>query len=201
MRSLILILLLSLAAAAAQAQSVYRWIDENGEVHYGHSVPPEHAHRGYDLIGPDGMVRQRVERALTEEERAEREAERRRQAILEAEQRSQDSRDRQLLAAYGSEEDIVQAMEMQITAINHQRSSIRDSLRRASGRFESLVTRASRLTHEGQPVPVALERDIDDVRGEIQTLRRGLQDLDQREEAVRRRAELERTRFRELTGG
>ncbi len=201
MRYLFVIVLLSLIAASAQAQVVYRWTDEHGEVHYGHAVPPEHAHRGYDRIGPDGVVRERIERALTAEERAERNAARRREAELAAEQRSQESRDRLLLAAYGSEEDIVQGMTLQLNALDQQRASVRDSLRRASARFEDLVANAARLTHDGQTVPERMNQNIGTARDEVQQLRRALEDMDEREQVIRERANAELTRFRELTGG
>ncbi|TVQ41012.1 MAG: DUF4124 domain-containing protein [Wenzhouxiangella sp.] len=201
MRLVFAIVLLSLLAASVQAQVVYRWTDETGEVHYGHAVPPEHAHRGFDRMGPDGTVRERVERALTEEERAERAAERRREAELAAEQRSQETRDRLLLAAYGSEDDIIQGMTLQLNALDHQRASVRDSLRRASGRFEDLVSHAARLTHDGQTVPDRMNQNIAAARDEVQQLRRALEEMDEREQVIRDRSNAELTRFRELTGG
>ena len=66
------LLLSLLLCSLAFAQPVYRWVDDEGETHYGHSVPPEFKDRGYERLGPDGQVLQRVERALTDEERAER---------------------------------------------------------------------------------------------------------------------------------
>ncbi len=201
MRSLFIIVLLSLIAASVQAQVVYRWTDEHGERHYGHSVPPEHAHRGYELIGPDGSIRGRVERALTEQERAERDAARRREAELAAEQRQQETQDRLLLAAYASEEDIINGMERQLDALNQQRVSLRDSLRRSSNRFEDLVGRAASLSQEGQTVPDRMNENIRTARDDVQQLRRALADLDEREQVIRDRSAAELARFRELTGG
>ncbi len=200
-RSVFVIVLLCMIAASVQAQVVYRWTDERGEVHYGHSVPPEHAHRGYERIGSDGTVRERVERALTEEERAERNAARQREAELEAQRRTQETQDRLLLAAYASEEDIVNSMERQLVSLEHQRASVRDSLRRASNRFEDLVNNAARMTRDGQQVPDRMNSNISDARDEVQQLRRTLAEMDEREQVIRDRSAAELARFRKLTAG
>lgn len=200
-RSVFVIVLLCMIAASVQAQVVYRWTDEHGEVHYGHAVPPQHAHRGYERIGPDGTVRERVERALTDEERAERNAAREREAELEAQRRTQESQDRLLLAAYSSEEDIVNGMERRLLSLEQQRASVRDSLRRASNRFEELVANAAHLTHDGQQVPDRMRQDIRAARDEVQQLRRTLTEMDEREQVIRDRAAAELARFRKLTTG
>jgi len=193
------LLLSLLLCSLAFAQPVYRWVDDEGETHYGHSVPPEFKDRGYERLGPDGQVLQRVERALTDEERAERNRERARQAQLESEQRSQETRDRLLLAAYKSEQDIINSLEMQVLSIDSQRKTIENSLQRSSSRFEGLVTRAAQLTRDGETVPVQLGENIEQARSEMRELRRGIEDLDQREAELRERFSAELERFRQLT--
>src|SRR5690625_4312597 len=63
--TLTIALTMILLASTAQAQSVYRWVDDNGEIHYGDSVPTEYKDYGYVRLGPDGTVRERVEPALS----------------------------------------------------------------------------------------------------------------------------------------
>lgn len=201
MRRLMLILLLMSASAGLQAQTVFRWVDENGEIHYGHAVPPEHAHRGYDRLRPDGTVAERIARTLTPEERAEIEREEARQAEAEAEQRSQDSRDRLLLASYDSEQDIRDQLDAQLNTLDTQRQSINQALSRVSARFESLITRAAQFSRDGESVPVPLSRSIEETRSESRRLRDSLDELARREAALRQRYTAEIERFRELTGG
>lgn len=201
MRRLMLILLLMSASAGLMAQTVFRWVDENGEIHYGHAVPPEHAHRGYDRLRPDGTVAESIARTLTPEERAEIEREEARQAEAEAEQRSQDSRDRLLLASYDSEQDIRDQLASQLTTLNHQRQSINEALSRTSARFESLITRAAQFTRQGESVPAPLNRSIEETRAESRRLRDALDVLDDREAGLRQKYGDELERFRQLTGG
>ncbi len=189
-----------LIAPDAHAQTVYRWVDEHGEVHYGHAVPPEHAHRGYERLRRDGSVRESVERALNPEERAERSARLAEEAEAEALLRNQESRDRLLLTAYNSEEDITVTMDMQITGLNSQRDRLELGLQQSAAEFERLVARAAQLTRDGQVVPAQLTSSIQQTRSEMQLARQELDELDDREEAIRNHFASELERFRQLTG-
>jgi hypothetical protein len=199
MSRLCLILFLVLSSGLVMAQHVYRWVDDKGEVHYGHAVPPEHAHRGYDRLGRDGTVRERFSPALTPEERAQRAARLALEAEAEAEQRSQESRDRLLLAAYRSEDDIMASMAQQLTGLESQRVQLQNALNEEVRRFEGQVARAAQQSRDGFEVPEQLTRSIQESRSETQRLRRALAELDQQEEAIRRQFEAEAERFRELT--
>jgi hypothetical protein len=61
-RILLPALLLTLAAGMADAQSqkgqkkVYRWVDKNGQVHYGDSVPAEYADQDRDVLNRQGVT-------------------------------------------------------------------------------------------------------------------------------------------------
>jgi chromosome segregation ATPase len=199
-RSLTALLLLLTMSPALLAQTVYRWVDDRGEVHYGHAVPPEHAHRGYDLLRRDGSVRDRVEPALTPEERAQRAARLALEAQTEAERRNQESRDRLLLAAYRSEQDIIDSMELQVQGLNGQRSAIQTSLQRTLDRFATQVGRAAEASREGREVPDTLRSSIEETRDEMNRLRQEMAKIDTVEDELRERYASELDRFRELMG-
>lgn len=195
------LLLLAVMAAwlsAAQAQVVYRWVDEHGNVHYGHAVPAEHAHRGFDRLGRDGRVRERVERALTPEEIAERDARLAREAELAAKQAQQDRLDQQLLSAYASEDDIESALNQQLATIDRRRGTLQASLDEQTRRFENLVSRAASLNRDGQTIPAQLNQSIEDARNESRRLRSLLAELDEQELNVRARFAADLARFQAI---
>lgn len=197
--TLLIVLFLVLAAPAAYAQSVYRWVDDDGETHYGQSVPPEFKDYGYVRLAPDGTVRERVEPALSPEEIAERRRERAEQAKKEAAERSQEARDRMLLATYNSEEDVREALQMQLVGIESQRVSTRMALDLVESRFESLIGRAAKLNREGRTVSETLQSTIKETRAELRNLRADLKRLDEREAQARERFSASLERYRELT--
>ncbi|MEN1727202.1 MAG: DUF4124 domain-containing protein [Pseudomonadota bacterium] len=200
LKRLTIILLLTLIPGLVWGQYVYRWVDENGEVHHGNSVPPEYRDYGWERIGPNGVVLERRERALTPEEREVVLAERRRQAEIEAERRNQETRDRLLLTAYRTEQDLLDAMELQVASVDSRRATMQTSLDLANERFEALVRRAAQVVRDGGNVNAQLNQNIEQARGEIADLRASMSGLAQEEREIREHFMAELERYRELTG-
>jgi len=85
----ILLLAGSVIESAMAAQKLFRWVDKNGEVHYGDRVPPEEVKLDRDILNEYGVTVKSLPREMTKEEQVERQ---RKEAIELAEQK-------QLLAA------------------------------------------------------------------------------------------------------
>ena len=45
------------AEGGQKEQKVYRWVDENGEVHYTQSLPPDFHDKKHDVLDNRGIVR------------------------------------------------------------------------------------------------------------------------------------------------
>jgi len=124
------------AIAAGQAR-LYRWVDNDGVVHYGDRIPPEYADHDRDLLNSQGVRVGAEEGALTADERAERA---RLAAIAEAEQQARvDSarRDQILLDTYLSVAEIeglrdrrLELLEAQIKVTEHYLGNLRKRLER-----------------------------------------------------------------------
>ena len=56
--------------AVGQAEEAYRWVDKNGQVHYGDSVPAEYAEQDRDVLNQQGVPVGREEGTITPEEAA-----------------------------------------------------------------------------------------------------------------------------------
>ena len=189
-----------LLSTGLEAQTVYRWTDSDGQVHYGHSVPLEHRARGYDRLGPDGSVVEHIEPEMTPEERVAHAAQLALQAELEAEQESQAARDRLLLAAYRSEQDLKDSLERRLDNLALQRHAIETSLDHARGRFESLVTQAALLNRRDEPVPESLQDSIDAARAEVRRLQQAIDEIGDRKAETSARFEADLDRWRGLRG-
>lgn len=94
-----------LAGAAGRSQSsqgsspTYRWVDEQGVVHYGDRIPPEAARKQRDVLNSQGVVVRHLDAEKTPQQLAE---EARRQAELARQQQH----DQFLLNTYTSVQDI-----------------------------------------------------------------------------------------------
>lgn len=102
-----LVLLLSGAAAAGSNDGrLYRWVDENGVVHYGDSIPPQYAKMERQVVNEHGITVDTMPAEKSDAELAELE---RLEALAEAEQRRNaelEQRDAILLSTYLSVDEI-----------------------------------------------------------------------------------------------
>ena len=191
----------ALFAPDAEAQKLYRWVDEDGKVHYSQSLPPEAVDRARrELSARSGMTTSEVGRALTDEERAEAEAE---AAILEAsrklaEERAQ--RDQVLISSYSSERDLQRTYDERFSLVDETLKATRVGIDSQRQTLASLLASAADREFGGQVVDARTRESIRETHGHLSSQ----QTLMQRREAERAvlEAEFEQTlaRYRELKG-
>lgn len=162
-----LALTLAVASFAGMAQ-LYRWVDEDGKVHYSDRLPPEAANQGRTELSEEGVPMREVDPAKTREEwLRERELERLRkeqQALLE----EQRNADQILLRTYRSADDLLMMRDGKIAAIDVMIQQIKGNIRRLQNRINRLQADAADLERAGKPVHPALERDMAATRESIE---------------------------------
>jgi hypothetical protein len=175
-------LILSLLSAPVLAQKLYRWVDAEGKVHYTDALPPEAVDQARDEINSSGVTVNRVERALTEEERAAKriaDAEAERQANLKAEQ---DKMDAALMGSYATEADLARAYRERFDLLDQSLEAARVGIRSQEKSLEDQLAHAASLERGGKPVPATVQSSIAASRKQVE---------DQREYLRRREAELQ----------
>jgi hypothetical protein len=65
-----MIFVMSVCFAASAQSGLYRWVDENGTVHYGDKVPAKYLKKEHDELNEQGTTIKKHDRAMTAEERA-----------------------------------------------------------------------------------------------------------------------------------
>lgn len=203
-------MLLSAAAAAAE---VYRWVDENGEVHYSETLPPGWKDQGHDVLNRDGMVvdqDQRLtppppEEAKTEEEkRAEEQLELPRDSSglprpkpLYSKEETQRRMDNFLMLRYESEQEIIDAMEVEIKQLNYDRRLLEGTRQSVNEAYRGQIREAANTQRAGKPVSEADTRQIADLKRKLNENDRSLAALNRREEEIRSEflAQVERYRL------
>lgn len=163
-------LLLTLVAAAAHAQEkkkLYRWTDDQGEVHYTDQLPPEAAKSQRDELNKEGRAVDRVERAMTAEERAVFEAE---QARLAEAKRLADEKakmDSVLIMSYPSEGDLARAFQERFDLLKRNVESAEIGIRSQHKALTDLLTHAADLERNGKPVPEGVVQSIVKTRQQV----------------------------------
>lgn len=153
MRRMVLITILAalLAGFCATAQAkLYRWVDEDGNVHYSDRVPPAAAQKERKVLDEEGRTVEQHQRAKTQEE-IEEDRRRRAKVIEEARQREEQARkDRALLQTFTTVEDLENVRDDRSEAIAAQIAISEDKLKRLRRTQARLDAEAAKLTEGGQ---------------------------------------------------
>lgn len=201
LRSLLPLLLLALASTPAAAQKLYKWVDKNGQVHYGDRIPPEYADQDRELLNQQGLSVGREEGAETPEEARAREE--REKAARIAEERAQ--RDRMLISTYQDVEEIEQLRARRLDQIDAQILIQEQSLTNLKARHAEQVKRASRFAPrntdpKAPPMPEGMAGDLERAENDIRTQQLNLEKRRQERAALNRQFDADVARYKELRG-
>lgn len=180
-RLLLLLLCAAAAAAPAAAQKLYKYTDPaTGQIVYTDKLPPNVAGKANEQLSPQGTVVRRTEAALTPEQIAAKEAERKRKIEEDLAAKEEKRRNLALLNTYPSERDIEEA---RLRALKANEESIKEAERKladAQKRKQSLAAEAE--FYKKRPMPAILRQDIQtnevEIKSQAELLERKRKDAD-----------------------
>lgn len=179
----LLVLALVMAGTAPVDAQLYRWVDEDGNVHFTDSLPPERARDARRVYSRDGTPIDDVERAPTEEELRERERQRQldeeRRAREEETRRQQAEYDRMLIRTFTDEEHLKQVREDRLEAMAAQQRVLNIRNDRDREELNTLRQRAARAERTGQEDPDAVYARIRRTQERIEERETRIGELDE----------------------
>jgi hypothetical protein len=197
-------ILLALAAGAAAAQSekqkkLYRWVDKNGQVHYGDSVPAEYAEQDRDVLNRQGLAVGREEGTITPEEAAAKAA----ADKAAREEQKRKLRDRVLLQTYQSVQELEILRDNRLDLVDSQLTIQEQSLsnlRAQRAQIERIAARyaPANTAPDAQPLPDELAADLERSATDIQTQESNLVRRREERENIRQTFEADIARYKEL---
>lgn len=164
------LLIVAPMAALADGGKVYKWIDKDGTIHYGDSVPVEYAELPKEVLNDHGVTVDNLEGKKSPEQiEAERIAEEKR--VADALQRRADQA---LLATYTSVEEILMHRDRRVELFQAQSRVTELYLRNLERRLSSLeVTAANYQPYSADPdAPMVTEDLADDLQQTKETIER-----------------------------
>ncbi|WP_200333636.1 DUF4124 domain-containing protein [Thiocystis violacea] len=145
----------------AQAQQLYRWVDDNGEVHYTDQVPASQADKARARISEEGIHVEEVPRAPTEEEIQQAKALELQKKEEEKRRAEQQAADEKLLRTYRNIDELELARNGKIAAVEAVIQMKRDGVRVETRNLLDLNAQVNALEKAKKPVPVELADQID----------------------------------------
>lgn len=195
-----------LASGAAFAQEkpkkLFRWVDQDGKVHFSDTLPAEALQQARTEINAEsGRATGEVERALTPEEQAERDRLAAEAARTEREAERERQTEEAMLASFQSEEDLRRSYGMRVTLMQENLNAIEAGIGSQRTSLAGLLAEAAEAELAGQPVGRKQADAIREIHAEMVKQQNML--VVKQAELMRLDDELEHLvqRFHELKGG
>ena len=163
--SAIAVLGLVCAAGTAAGAGMYKWVDDQGVVHYTDRIPPESVSKGATVLDKQGRSVKTIDPAPTAEQRKATEAEVERQRDVAKANAEQARRDRALTQSFTSEAEIDVARARAIATMEGQLATIGAYIADMTRRKQEVEKR--RAGYGTKPVPAAVETELNSVTEEL----------------------------------
>jgi hypothetical protein len=198
---LVALLATLLVVTGIQAQKVYRWVDKDGNVHYTESLPPDHVDSGHDVLNQQGIVLDENLKLTPEQEKPEKTEEEIKAAEagslprdasglprpkpLYSETEKQARMDNLLLLRFDSEQEIVDAMNVEIRQLNYDRGLLEGSRDSAKKSYRDHLRVAANKQRAGNAVSAEDKRRMKEIKSQLDQVNREIAGLDRREDRIR----------------
>ncbi|MEO1766592.1 DUF4124 domain-containing protein [Thiobacter aerophilum] len=196
----LLFALFLLPHGALAAKQLYRWVDAQGKVHYGDTLPPEYARQGNAELSKSGRVIKETPPAPTTEQLQALKAAQAREREAREKVEAQRRRDKALLASYTTVDELDLAERRNLEAVDVQIKAHELRMKSMQGRLDALKKQAAGFRARQRPVPPDLSADLSQAQEEIDQLRARIAQANQEKDAIRARFAADRKRFLELKG-
>ncbi|MDX1592939.1 MAG: DUF4124 domain-containing protein [Gammaproteobacteria bacterium] len=200
------LLILPLAVALAPlptAAAIYKWVDEQGNTHYGSSIPPEYAKQDTqkEMLNERGQTveivqeKEKTPEELAEEKRLEEEERARQEALAK-----QRLHDRLLLNTYDSVDALEMTRDGKLRSIEGMISVAQSQIRERQALLERQRARAADIERGGGKVDEKLLNDIATTEAQIARNEERIRKLRADQEQIRAQANADIARYKELKG-
>ncbi len=196
-----------LCTLAPQASAeTYRWVDDQGVVHFGDNVPPQYSKHEREMLNEAGIALKRLPAEPTAAEIRAQEAAREAELARKREAQVQRKYDQSLLHTYLSVEDIESLRDDRLETLAARLRLTEHAIRNLRSRMIQLEDRATKYNYPydpnstKKPMPDKL---ADDLLETVSTLTRREKDTETivaEREAIRARFDADIARFKLLKG-
>ena len=172
----IALLLLGPLASAASDVRVYKWVDSDGVVHYGDSIPARYAELPKEVLNDHGVIVGTLEGKKSEEQLETERIEKEQRVAADLQKRA----DRALLATYLTIEEILMHRDRRVELFQAQSRVTELYLHNLERRLESLRANASNFKpySENPDAPMIDNRLAENLRVTKDTIARHMRNLE-----------------------
>jgi len=181
---------------SAQAK-MYKWVDENGDMHFGDKIPQKYLAKEHDVLNERGMKVKHKEAEKNAQEKAEEQRleQERKKSVLEVQKKKK--LDRVLLDAYDSENDLIIARDSRLDAVSTQIRLSEAIISESNKKIKSMEERVAQIKVSGREVPGNLYVNLENEKQQVATQTRVMQSHKKRGDEISEKYNDYIKRFRE----
>lgn len=188
---------------SAATAGLYKWIDENGDVQYSDSIPPEQITNEHKELNDQGVTVNKHSRAKNADElkaeKARSVEDKRRHEEMSERAAKQAVYDRMLLDTYLTEQDLIAARDRKLTSLD---GTIQITERSRKSAEESLQTfeQDTKDSAEGSKEREKAQQRLAEAQTQVAALDKFIAERRREQENIRTKFDQDLARFRELKG-
>jgi Domain of unknown function (DUF4124) len=210
----LLCLITCLTLAVSAEAKVYKWVDENGEVHYSESLPPDFEDNKADVLNNEGITQQKDlslvppppppppppgARETAPAELPRDSSGQKRPTPLYTREQIKQQQDSLLLLRYDSEQELLDAMQVEIKQLGYDVALLTGSRSSLMDAYRGNIREAADKQRAGMPVEPALIAQIDNLKQKLDSNWATLEELKAREAGIHQKFEADVTTYRRLS--
>lgn len=181
-----------------QAAKMYKWVDDDGGVHYADTLPPIDSARPHSHLDERGITFGTVGAAKTPEQiRQEEEVERLRQERQHLINK-QKAADRALLRTFRSEDDIIMTRDGQLQAVDSYRKITHSNIRRLKLKLEAMQRIAAARELSGKKISKRFKEEIEEKNQALKEAYGSIVNREHDKDRIRKSFAQDLNRFRKL---
>lgn len=168
MRVVLLTISIGLLLAPWTAQAIlYKWVDDEGRVHFGDRIPVQFQLKAHDEMNHRGIVLKHREAAKTPEQRAEARLLEKERKKVELAEKKRKQRDRVLLDTYTTERDLIVARDSRLEAVGSQVQLAETIISDSNKTIKSLEKQVVQIKASNREVPADIYQRIDSEKQQV----------------------------------
>ncbi|MDH5613026.1 MAG: DUF4124 domain-containing protein [Gammaproteobacteria bacterium] len=192
-------LMFIICALPVQAK-MYKWVDEEGNTHFGDQIPSRYLNKEHKELNEQGAVVETHEEVVEETE--EQRKERLKRARIEKEEKEhaieQAKQDRVLLDTYTTERDLDAALKARLDAVDSQLQLSESIIADAKRKLDSTEKQITRLKAAGNEVPQNISDKMKNEEKQLKTYLEVAASHEKRKHDINEQFAAYIKRFREL---
>ena len=156
-----------LACSFSAHGKMFKWVDEEGQMHFGDKIPPQYMVKEHEELNESGVVTKRQKAAKTAAEKAEDrrlEKKKKEEALVE---KKKQQRDRVLLDTYTTERDLIVARDSRLEAVDSQIQLAETIISDSNKNIESLEKQVAQIKASNREVPADVYQRIDSEKQQV----------------------------------